>query len=313
MDITFPSLQAITNGVSMAFNSQLFAAPSLYKKFCFENPSTGDAEVYPRLDMLPGLREWVGERVVHSLTQETFSITNKLFEETISIRRDQVEDDKYGMLTPIAGQLGQDAGQVPDLLTAKLFINGNTTTIYDGQNFFDTAHPNFPAGGASQATATVANYMPAPEGFAGPSWFLLDGSKILKPFIYQPRRPFKIVPKFSLTDPSVFFDNEFVWGVDGRCNAGFGLPMLAFRSDAPLTLANLTTARATMATWRRPNGTPMGINPTILVVPTALLPTAKVYCENEFLPAGDPAATGTGTVANTFRGLAAVVENIWLN
>jgi phage major head subunit gpT-like protein len=311
MDITFPGLQSINNGVSMAFNSQLYAAPSLYKRFTFENPSTGDAEVYPRLDMLPGLREWIGERNVHSLTQETFAISNKLFEETIGIRREQIEDDKYGLLTPVASQLGLDAGQLPDKLVASLFLNGHSTTIYDGQNFFDTAHPNYPQGGAPSPTSTVANYQAA-GGNTGPSWYLIDGSKILKPFIYQTRRPFKIVPKFSLTDPSVFFDNEFIWGVDGRCNAGYGLPMLAFRSDAALTVANLIAARTLMASWRRPDGTPMGISPSLLVVPTALLPAAKTYCENEFLPAGDPLATG-GTVANTFRGLATAVENMWLN
>ena len=59
--ISFPVLQSINNGVNTAFNDQLFAAEPVWKKagFVFEATSTGAAEVYPRLDMLKGLREWI--------------------------------------------------------------------------------------------------------------------------------------------------------------------------------------------------------------------------------------------------------------
>lgn len=309
MDITFPNLQSINDAVSLSYNTQLWAAPSLYKKFTFDATSTGAAEVYPRLDMLLGLREWVGDRVVQSLSLTTFSIANRTFEQTIGVQRNDIEDDRYGLLTPAAQQLGQNAGELPDLLVSSLFVSGHTTPTYDGQNFFDTAHTNYTDTGAA---TTVANYQ---AGSGTPSWYLIDGSRVQKPFIYQTRRPFKVIPKFNLQAENVFWDNEFVWGVDGRCNAGYGLWQTAFRSDAALTLANLNAARAAMASYRRPNGTPMGIGQKglILIVPTSLYPAARTYCENEFLPAGDPAASGTGTVANTFKGLASVLENAWLN
>ncbi len=301
--ITFPFLASINDGVSMSFDTQLYAAKTLYKEFAYESTSDGAAEIYPRLDQLMGLREWIGDRQVQSLSQESFTITNRTFEQTIAILRTDLEDDRYGMLKPIAEQLGQNAGQLADLLVTSLFQTGTTTLTYDGQYFFDTAHPN--------AGTTATNY----QAGSGPSWFLLDTTRIQKPFIYQTRRPFKVIPKFSLTDPSVFFDNEYIWGVDGRCNAGYGLWQLAFRSDAALTLANLTAARTSMASLRRPNGTPMGIGQAglMLVVPTSLYPAARAYCENDFLPPGDPLVGSSGTVSNTFKGLAKVLENPWLN
>jgi phage major head subunit gpT-like protein len=301
MDISFPALQSINDGVQMTFNDQLYAADGIYKMFTYESNSVGDAEVYPRLDMIPGIREWVGERVVHSLTQSTFTIANKTFENTIAIRREQIEDDKFGLLTPIAAQMGQDAGRLPDRLIAGLMLNGHSTVGVDGQNFFDTAHSNFTATGG---VTTISNY----QAGSSTSWYLLDNSRILKPFIFQSRRPFKLVPKFSLTDPAVFYDNEFTWGVDGRCNAGYGLWQLGFRSDATLNLANLIAARSAMAAWRRPDGSPMGITPTILVVPSSLYPTARAYCENDY----DPLLTSNLT-PNTFKGLAKAVENRWLS
>ena len=303
--ITFPLLQSLNDAVSLAYLQGLLASgPSVYQQFCYDASSTGREEVYPMLAGLSGLREWVGDRVVKSLSVSTFSILNKTFEETISVKREDVEDDRFGLLTPAAQELSRNAAHLPDLLVASLMKNGHTALTYDGQNFFDTAHPNYTAAGAP---TTVANYVAG----AGPNWYLLDMSRpSLRGFIYQRRRPFVIVPKFSMTDPSVFFDNEYVWGVDGRSNAGYGLWHYAFMSGATLNLANLQSARTAMASLRRPDGAPMGIgaaNSLLLVVPTALYPTAKAYAENEF----DPQASAL--TPNTIRGMIKAVENPWLN
>ncbi len=301
MDITLPNLATLNNTVQMAFNDQLFAAESLYKQFCLVVSSTGDAEVYPRLDMLPGVREWIGERVVNSLSQETFSIYNRTFEETIGVRREQIEDDKFGLLAPAAAQLGQDMANYKDIMVASLFKNGTTTVWVDGQDFFSTSHVSFPN---TSSSATNSNY----QSGGSTSWYLIDDSRVLKPFIFQERRAPVITPRMSLTDPSVFDRNEFQWGGDMRCAAGYGLYQLAFRSDATLNLANLNAARTAMAAWKRPDGTPMGIKPTKLIVPTSLFPTAKAYEVNDY----DPQVTGN-LAPNTFKGLVKAVENVWLN
>jgi phage major head subunit gpT-like protein len=304
--ITLPLLLSINDSVNMSFNTQLFAAPSLYKKFCFEAKSTGANELYPRLDMLPGLRQWVGDRVVHNLSAKFFSIENEHFEETISVQTSQVEDDNYGFLSGVAAQIGQDAGEMPDLLSSKLFAAGTSSVTYDGQYFFDTAHPNYTSAGAPDV---AANYQ---LGKGYPSWYLIDATRVQKPFIFQTRTPFRVTPKFSLTDTPNFFDKEIIWGVDGRCNAGYGLWQLAYRSDAELTLANLIAARTAMASLRRPNGAPMGIGyrPLMLVVPTSLAPVAEGYATNEFDP--NPATSGS-FFPNTMRGKVIALENPWLN
>jgi phage major head subunit gpT-like protein len=301
MDISFPNLQTLNNSVNARFNEQLYTAPSIYKLFSLEVESTGDSEVYPRLDMLGGLRRWLGERVVNSLSLETFSITNETFEETIGVRREQIEDDKYTLLGPAAGQLGQDAAVLPDKLIATLLKNGNAQLAVDGQNFFSTTHMAFPN---TVSTTTISNYQ---AGSGNPSWYLIDNSHVLKPFIFQTRRPFAIIPRFSLTDPNVFDKNEFQWGTDGRCAAGYGLYQLIYRSDAVLNQANLLAARAAMAAWKRPDGSPMGITPTHLVVPSSLYPTARAYCERDY----DPLLTSNLT-PNSFQGLAKAVENRWI-
>ena len=310
MDISPIALESLNNGVSTAYNSQLWSAKSIYKAFTYDATSTGDAEVYPRLNMLPGLREWVGERVVNWLSLTTFAIQNRTFESTIAVKRENLEDDKYGFLSQVAGGMGQAAGELPDLLISQLMKGGNTAICADNSNFFDVTHANFSASGA---VTTNINYQAATGGYVGPSWYLMQTGQALRPFIYQTRRPFVLKALFDPGSQEVFWKNEFAWGTDGRANAGYGLWYQIFRSDAPLTLANLEAARAAMGAWRRPDGAPMGIVPDTLVVPTALLPAGRNYCENPFLPPGDPLVGTSGTVANSFQGLAKILENPWLN
>lgn len=310
MDITFPNLASLNDGVSLSFNDQLWAVGTRYSAFTFQATSTGAAEVYPRLNMLPGLREWVGDRVVNSLSQTKFTITNRLFEETIGVARTDIEDDLYGMLTPIAGELGANAGRFPDMLVATALNNGHQTIIYDNQNFFDTAHPDFSSTGAA---TTSFNYV---AGGSTP-WYLFDASRNLKPVIFQRRRPFQVIPKFSMTDPQVFWSKEFEWGVDGRCNVGFGIWQLGFKSQQPLTVENLLAARTQMATYRRPDGSPMGIKGTLLVVPSSLYPTAKALAEDSQIPntySSTYVTGGTvGLYPNPARGMFTALEDEWLN
>jgi phage major head subunit gpT-like protein len=307
VDITFPALQSINDAVSLAYDTQFWETATIFDKFTFNAPSTGRIQVYPRLNLLPGLREWLGDRVVNQLSTATFSITNKDWEQTIGVSRNDIEDDQYGFIAQGAQQLGMNARHLPDLLIAQLMAGGHSSLTYDGSNFFDTNHPN-PNNAAGTGGTTVANY----QSGSGPPWYLVDTTKTVRPFVYQTRKPFVIIPKFSMTDPEVFWNKEFEWGVDGRSNAGYGLWQLAYMGMSQMTIANIITARTSMASIRRPDGTPMGIRPNLLVVPTALYPDAKAYAENEFVPIDS--TTGASTLGpNPLRGLFAAVEDPWLN
>jgi phage major head subunit gpT-like protein len=307
VDITFPALQSINDAVSLAYNTQFWETATIFDKFSFTAPSTGRIQIYPRLALLPGLREWLGDRVVNQLSTATFSITNKDWEQTIGVSRNDIEDAQYGMITQGAQQLAMNARHLPDLLIAQLMQAGNTTLTYDGVNFFSTAHPN-PNNAAGTGGTTVANY----QSGSNPWWFLIDTTKAVKPFIWQTRKPFVVIPKFSMTDPQVFWNKEFEWGVDGRANAGYGLWQLIFGSQAQMTIANVTAARTAMASIRRPDGTPMGIKSDLLVCGTQLYPDARAYSENEFVPID--ATSGAATLApNPLRGLFKALENTWLD
>lgn len=303
--ITLPLLNSINNAVSTAFNSQLAMTETKWQKFCYETNSTGDASVYPRLDMLPGMREWFGDRQVNSLSASTFRVSNRTFEATIGINREQIEDDQYGILTPAAQQLAKNAVNYYDILVAAMMKAGNTTPSYDGaQNFFDVAHTNYAVAGGVVSQTTAPNYVAG----GNPPWFLLDTTQILKPFVVQKRRPPVLTPKVSLSDDNVFFAKEFIWGTDFRGAVAPGIYQYAFMSQATFNMANLVAARNAMKAWTRPDGIPMGVSPNLLVVPSVYALQAAKYKTSEY----DPLVTAALT-PNLVQGQFEVLENDFLN
>jgi len=292
MDINAATLRGIYTSLSTLFNTRFKSAQTYYDTVAMTVPSTTAQNEYPRLDDMPGIREWVGERLVNRLGAQTYVIKNREFEKTIAIPRKNIEDDNLGIYSPVAGQIGQDAAQFPDLLVFPLLKNGDTAVCYDGQYFFDTDHPGFNEQGG---IISVSNF----QSGAGPAWYLIDDSQVVKPFVYQKRKEFKLVSFQDEKDANVFWKGEFVWGVDGRCNAGYGLWQLAFKSKATLNEANFAAAREAMQSLRKRSGEIINIRPTKLLVPPALAPTARKLLNAELVNGGD---------SNIWKGTCEVVE-----
>ncbi len=264
MIINQETLGAIFTAFKTLFGKGLESAPSAYKQIAMTVPSSTREEVYAWLGQFPGMREWLGPRVVKNLSAHGFKIVNRDFESTVAVPRNDIEDDRYGVFGPVMSEMGRAAGEHPDQLIFSLLSAGFATNCYDGQFFFDTDHPV--GDGANGPVQSVSNM----QSGAGPAWFLLDTSRALKPLIYQERRPYRLVNKDRPEDDNVFNNKEFVYGVDGRSNAGFGLWQLAFGSKAELTPANYEAARSAMMAFKGDEGRPLNIRPDVLVAPPSL-------------------------------------------
>lgn len=280
MDINASTLRSIYTGLSTAFNVRFTTIQTFYSLVAMTVPSTTAMNEYPRVDDLPGFREWIGDRVVHDLGAQTYIIRNREFEKTISIKRSQIEDDQLGIFTPVAGQMGQDAAEFPDHLVWPLLNKGETLKCYDGQYFFDTDHPGYDADGKP---ASVSNYTTG----SGKAWYLVDDTQTMKPLVYQTRRPFSLTPMQSPDDPNVFYQGKYIWGVDGRCNAGLGLWQLAHKSKAVLNEENYVAARTAMSSIRRRDGSILTIRPVKLLVPPSLEATARKLINAELINGGE--------------------------
>lgn len=259
MEINRTNLDAMFRGFNLAFQQAFDGAPSDYPQIAMTVPSTTSTEIYPWLGQTTRFREWIGDRVIQNLSTSDFSIKNKPWENTIGVNRESIEDDTYGLYKPAIAQLGLDAKQHPDELVWGLLKQGFNTACYDGQYFFDIDHPVAnPTGGVT----SVSNF----QGGTGAPWFLLDTSRVVKPIIYQVRKPYNFVAKNQEDDENVFHRKEFIYGVDARSNVGFGLWQLAFASKQTLDSNAFGDAYAQMQSFKGDNGKVLGIRPKLLVV-----------------------------------------------
>lgn len=295
MIVNHSNLAILNQAFSGAFKGGLAMAAPMWNGIATMVPSTTAEQKYAWLGKITRFREWIGERQYQNLVQHDYAIKNKTYENTVEVSRDEIEDDQYGVFTPVIQQLGQDAAIHPDELVFGLLNSGFNTPCYDGQYFFDTDHPV----GQPGKQVSVSNF----QGGSGTPWFLVDTSKVLKPLIYQKRRDYAFTPKTSLTDDNVFTRNQFVWGADGRGNAGFGLWQLAFSSKEDLDVQSYADARAQHQSFHGDNGKPLVISSKELWVPPSLEQRALEVVQAERLANG---------ASNVMRNLSKVVVCPWL-
>ncbi len=280
--ITPALLSGLRTGFSKAFQDALAATPTDWEKVATRVPSSSASNTYAWLGQSPALREWVGDRVLKDMAAQAYQVQNKLYEGTVAVKRTDIEDDNVGVYTPLFSEMGRAAKAHADQLVFGLLAAGETTTCYDGQNFFDTDHPVYPNVDGTGTATLVSNL----QAGTGPAWYLLDTSRALKPLIFQERTTPELEAMTSTQDEGVFMRDEYRYGIRYRCNAGFGFWQLAYKSKAALDAANFNAAMAAMMQIKADGGRPLGIKPTTLVVPPSLRADAMALIEAQLTTGG---------------------------
>lgn len=275
MQITPRSLELVFDGFKTVYTDAFMNADLNWDKISMRVSSSGSSETYGWMGQFPQLREWIGQRHIHRLTDQGFKIQNLDFESTVSVPANDIMDDKLGIFRPAISEMGQLAAQHPEEVIFSLLKDGFTTECFDGQNFFDADHPLKDKDGIN---GTVSNFQ---DGSQTP-WYLLDTSRALRPIVWQERQDYSFTYLNRPEDPHVFMNNEYIYGIHARVNAGFGIWQLAYASKADLTPENYRQARAAMMDFRSDGGRVLGIKPTMLVVPPSLEQKALEILNSEF-------------------------------
>ncbi|MEW5803730.1 MAG: Mu-like prophage major head subunit gpT family protein [bacterium] len=289
--ITAAMLASLYKSNSLLFNQALESAQVYWPQVASLAPSTSKTQDYAWLGAFPMLREWIGDRVLQNLLLHGYSITNKDFEGTIEIDRNDIMDDNLGVYRSPIQELGRSAKTHPDYLIFTLLAAGFTTACYDGQYFFDTDHP--------VGSSTVSNY----DSGSGTAWYLMCTGRSIKPLIYQERQSPQFVSMDSITDENVFMRKKYRYGVDYRGNVGYGFWQLAYASKNDLDAGHYSAARSAMMAFTNDNGMPLGIVPDLLVVPPSLEANAREILLTERNQAG---------ATNTWRDTAKLLVVPWL-
>lgn len=294
MIINRSNLDTLNTVFSAAFAEGLTLAPSQYEKICQMEISTTEENIYPWLGAVSGIREWLGDRVITNLKVHKYTIENRDFESTIGVKRNHIEDDRYGTYGSIFRQMGHQANIHPNQLAFGLLKRGHETPCYDGQYFFDTDH--------ELAGKSVSNNFTPSSGAVAP-WYLMCTNQPIKPVIFQKRKDYTFTRMDRETDENVFMRSEFLYGVEARVNVGFGLWQCAVRSTKPLNGESYEEARTAMTTLTNDKGDPLGITPNLLVVSATGEGAARRLLQNQLVGGGN---------TNEWFGTAELLVSPWL-
>lgn len=121
----------------------------------------------------------------------------------------------------IMGDKGKSLKLVPDLLVVSPALEEEARLILEADQISGTTNVL-----KGTAKLHVEPMLAEHEDY----WFLLCTNRFLKPFIYQIRKAPKFVSLTKETDENVFMLDEFLYGVDGRSNAGYGFWQMAYGS-----------------------------------------------------------------------------------
>jgi phage major head subunit gpT-like protein len=286
MIITSGVLNALRTALRGEFSARMadIDAKPIWKLLATIITSSTKSNTYGWLGAFPQLREWIGDRAIKDIAEFAYQIVNKKYESTLGVDRTDIEDDNLGQYRVLAREMADEFERFMNRNVAALITGGFTNICYDGQKFFDAAHPVYPNADGTGTAAEVSNIVGTGTGSP---WALLSLSGSLKPFIAQQRSQ----PEFEeITDTKndrVFMQDKYLYGIRYRGSFGYGLWQQAVGSKAPLTAANYEAARLAMQSLKRDGGDPLGIVPTHLVVGPANEAAARAILSRELINGGE--------------------------
>jgi phage major head subunit gpT-like protein len=247
---------------------------SLHMKISTEIKSSGSENIYPMISSFPSIREWLGDRQVKHLKASQYRIPNKLYESTLEVRRTDLEDDNLGLYPASFATAGDAVAAHPTQLLAALlsaaFVDAKG---YDEAVFF---------GDHEEGGQIVSNVESGTDSIATP-WYLLDLSRPLKPFIFQPRT---VAELQEPPDETAFKNDVYLYGIRRRCGVGFGLWQLAWGSKNELDSEAFDSAMAAMMSRSNDQGQKLGIRPTHLLCGPSRRAEGQALLETQYLSGG---------------------------
>lgn len=131
---------AVQRGLTAKFDVAYRAGSPLYPLITTMVPSSGEDESYGWIGDMPGMREWLGDRVFNELRAGTYTLANKNWESSLKVDRFKMDDDRVGLYGPLMQQLGMEAAYHPDELLVALMALAESENGWDGTTFFSASH-----------------------------------------------------------------------------------------------------------------------------------------------------------------------------
>lgn len=224
------------------------------------------------LGFFPQMRRWIGDRHLKRMRSYTYRVESKLYESTVTLnRRDVLNADRNRGDASLGAALGlpetmrkeaRAAADHYDEITFDALTNGNLSTdpvdgeditCFDGQPFFDTAHPN-----GNQST-----YVNEDEAGSVDAWYLADSR--VKPLIVLDHQRVVIENQIdAVMSTHVFLNDEYLMGLRGDQGVAYTVPQSIFRSTETFSETELDATIDIMLGYVNDQGEPLGVQPDTL-------------------------------------------------
>ena len=179
------------------FNMDLQAVEDPMRALSMEITSAAASESHNWLGTVPGFSEWFDQRRVSQLRAENITLVNRDYQNAIEIGRNDILDDRLGVVQPRISMLATKAGLHYGQLAVEAMVAGFTAgsefgTAYDGAAFFSAAHQD--GGGPIQSNTAGGAALSNAAYFAARAamWSLTD----------EENDPLGIVPDTLVVGPS---------------------------------------------------------------------------------------------------------------
>lgn len=134
---------ALEKGIKTAFETnyqQMLNGTFSYREdiqaLFTETQSEGQSEKYGFLGDYPEVREWLGEKDFSHLKDYDYTITNKDWETSITVFKNELRDDRMGIIRPRVDGMTRALVDYKADLIVSLLEDGISDNAYDGNAFF---------------------------------------------------------------------------------------------------------------------------------------------------------------------------------
>jgi phage major head subunit gpT-like protein len=142
-----------------------------------------------------------------------------------NVSNKKLSADNYGAARAAMMSILDDKGNPLDIMPSLLVVPPQLEAAAKSILTAETIN------GTTNIYRNSAQLLVAPRLAKNPNaWFLMDTSKAIKPIIFQKRKPPEFTMLTNPDDQNVFMRKEYIYGVDCRDNAGYGLWQLAYGS-----------------------------------------------------------------------------------
>ena len=141
MNITAANLDALFKTFQTKFSEAQKAAQTrvtpndlVPEDIAISFTGSGSATQHSWLNQLKGIHEWVGQRAIEAVNLGKLTVVNRDFENTVTVSRNEIEDDQYGVYAPLIGMMGADAENLWKKLALEALVGNGEWA--DGNKFF---------------------------------------------------------------------------------------------------------------------------------------------------------------------------------